>query len=67
MSRSEFAESPEAVRRTGTVADEPLPVLTVPGVSRSVSDSVLRLYLGLLVRLPARTSSTATSIATSAA
>lgn len=47
-----FAESPEAVRRTGTVADEPLPVLTVPGVARSVSDSVLRLYLGLLVRLP---------------
>ena len=47
-----FAESPEAVRRTGTVAQESLPAVSVPGVSRSVSDSVLRLYLGLLQRLP---------------
>jgi hypothetical protein len=47
-----FAESPEAVRRTGTVAHESLPAVVVPGVLRSVSDSVLRLYLGLLDRLP---------------
>jgi hypothetical protein len=47
-----FAESPEAVRRTGTMAPEPLPAISVQGVERSVSDSVLRLYLGLLVRLP---------------
>ncbi len=47
-----FAESPEAVRRTGTVAHESLPAIAVPGVERKVSDSVLRLYLGLLRRLP---------------
>jgi uncharacterized protein DUF4214 len=47
-----FAESPEAVQRTGTVAHESLPAVSVPGVARSVSDSVLRLYLGLLRRLP---------------
>ena len=47
-----FAESPEAVRRTGTAAHEALPAIAVDGAARSVSDSVLRLYLGLLVRLP---------------
>ena len=48
----EFAESPEAVRRTGTVAHESLDAVAVEDVPRAVSDSVLRLYLGLLVRLP---------------
>ena len=48
----EFAESPEAVRLTGTAAHEPLDAIAVEGVTRAVSDSVLRLYLGLLVRLP---------------
>jgi len=47
-----FAESPEAVRRTGTVPNEAFPAVTVAGVERSLSDSVVRLYLGLLVRLP---------------
>ena len=47
-----FAESPEAVRRTGTAAHEALPAIAVDGAARSVSDSVLRLYVGLLVRLP---------------
>ena len=47
-----FAESPEAVRRTRTVSHESLPAVTAPGVPRSVSDSVVRLYLGLLRRLP---------------
>jgi len=47
-----FAESPEAVRLTGTTAHQPLPEVTVDGVTRAVSDSVLRLYLGLLARLP---------------
>jgi hypothetical protein len=47
-----LAESPEAARRTGTLAHEPLPAVAVDGVPRAVSDSVLRLYLGLLVRLP---------------
>ncbi|HTH06415.1 MAG TPA: hypothetical protein VL916_11120, partial [Ilumatobacteraceae bacterium] len=47
-----FAESPDAVRRTRTVAHESLPAVAVPGVERAVSDSVLRLYLGLLLRLP---------------
>jgi len=48
----ELAESPEAVRLTGTAAHEPLDAIAVEGVTRAVSDSVLRLYLGLLVRLP---------------
>jgi Domain of unknown function (DUF4214) len=47
-----FAESPEAVRRTGTVPNEAFPAVTVAGVERSLSDSVVRLYLGLLLRLP---------------
>jgi hypothetical protein len=47
-----FAESPEAVRLTGTAAHEPLPAISVEGVPPAVSGSVLRLYLGLLVRLP---------------
>jgi hypothetical protein len=48
----EFAESPEAARRTGTVGHGSLDAITVEDVPRAVSDSVLRLYLGLLVRLP---------------
>jgi hypothetical protein len=47
-----LAESPEAVKRSGTVAHESLAAVAVPDVPRPVSDSVLRLYLGLLVRLP---------------
>ena len=47
-----FAESAEAVRRTRTVAHESLPAIALPEVAAGISDSVLRLYLGLLLRLP---------------
>ncbi len=47
-----FTDSPEAVGRTGTAAPAAPPAVSVDGVSRGVSDSVLRLYLGLLRRLP---------------
>jgi hypothetical protein len=47
-----FAESPDAVKLTGTVPPDALPALSVQGAIRGVSDSVLRLYLGLLDRFP---------------
>jgi hypothetical protein len=47
-----FAESPEAVELTGTQPPGAIPTLSVEGATRGVSDSVLRLYLGLLDRFP---------------
>ena len=47
-----FTDSPEAVGRTGTATPAAAPAVWVEGVSRGISDSVLRLYLGLLRRFP---------------
>lgn len=47
-----MTESPEAVAITGTSRRGEVPALAVDGTSRGESDSVLRLYLGLLQRFP---------------
>ncbi len=49
-----FTESRPAVARTGTSPPGPLPALSLEGVSPTTSDGVLRLYVGLLRRLPTR-------------
>jgi hypothetical protein len=47
-----FTESRPAVARTGTSSPRAFPALELDGVDRTTSDSVLRLYTGLLRRFP---------------
>jgi hypothetical protein len=54
-----FTESPAAVQRTGTLPPGLFPTLELVGVGRVTSDSVLRLYTGLLGRFPTRAELTA--------